>query len=139
MPLMNCLTLPPRGAIAILTQYHESIGGVPKLKRGKSKQNLRKDPPPSDSPAPSKRRRKNGTKEISAAADEEDEGTWTPSGQNWETQIDRIDTVEKDDSGQLLAYILFKNGRKTKVGMDKVYVHCPVSMLKFYENHLKFK
>jgi chromobox protein 1 len=112
---------------------------VPSLKRSKSKKSLRENQPPTDSPAPNKRRKRNGAKETSAAADEEDEGTWTPSGQNWEAQVDRIDTVEKADSGQLLAYILFKNGRKTKIGMDKVYVHCPVSMLKFYENHLKFK
>lgn len=53
--------------------------------------------------------------------------------------IDVVDTVEKNEAGQLVAYIKFKNGNKTKVTMDKVYQHCPKAMLKFYEDHLKFK
>jgi chromobox protein 1 len=50
-----------------------------------------------------------------------------------------VATVEKSESGQLMAYIEFRNGRKTKVSMDQVYRHCPRPMLKFYEEHLKFK
>ncbi|KAK5048309.1 hypothetical protein LTR84_005979 [Exophiala bonariae] len=116
-----------QGALAILAKYYDSIGGVPSLKRSKSKQSLRETQPPTESPAPKKRRKRNDT---SVAANEEDEGTWTPSSQNWEPQVDRIDTVEKDDSGQLLAYILFKNGRKTKIGMDKVEASLPKNTTK---------
>lgn len=56
---------------------------------------------------------------------------------DWEPEIERIDTVDCDvDTKKLNAYIIFKNGKRTKVGMDMVYKHCPRAMLKFYEGHL---
>ena len=89
-----------------------------------------------DSPAPpAKRQKRNGSLSAATAAEE----TWTPTKEDWEPSVVRVDAVEKDESGQLLAYILFKNNKKTKVSMDKVYRHCPRPMLRYYEEHLKFK
>jgi chromobox protein 1 len=133
------LTLCLRHSRQILADYHKSIGGAPStnLKKTKSKQSLRRQASADESPAPSKRQKRNGTKEAPAEVDANE--TWTPTREDWEPLVVRIDTVEREESGQLLAYILFNNGKKTKVGMDKVYRHCPRPMLKFYENHLKFK
>jgi len=64
--------------------------------------------------------------------------SWTPKKEDWEPLVEKIETVEKDTTGQLVAYVVFKNGKKTKVGMDKIYRHCPRPMLNFYENHLRF-
>jgi Chromo shadow domain len=64
-------------------------------------------------------------------------GSWTPKSTNWENEIASIDTVERDrETGKLWVFIYFTNGKRSKVGMDKVYKHCPVAMLKFYERHL---
>ena len=64
-------------------------------------------------------------------------GTWTPKTANWESEIASIDTVERDrETGKLWAYIFFTNNKRSKVGMEMVYKHCPLAMLKFYERHL---
>ena len=126
-------------AAKILADYHKGLGGKPdpQLKGKKSKQSLRQEEAsPADSPAPAaKRQKRNGGFEREEIPEE----SWTPNKEDWEPLVNRIDTVEKDETGQLLAYIMFNNGKKTKVSMDKVYRHCPRPMLKFYENHLKFK
>ncbi|KIV90315.1 hypothetical protein, variant [Exophiala mesophila] len=121
----------------ILAKYKETLDEIPPLvlKKTKSKQSLRREPSTEDSPAPpSKRQRKNGADRSTGEREE----TWTPSKEDWEPFVVRVDAVERGDDGQLLAYILFKNNKKTKVSMDKVYRHCPRPMLRFYEAHLKF-
>ncbi|EXJ95495.1 hypothetical protein A1O1_00617 [Capronia coronata CBS 617.96] len=125
-------------AAKILSQYHTDLGGPPtarNVRKSKSKQSLRRQSSAEDSPAP-KRQKRNG---ASTASSSEEAGSWLPRKEDWEPEVQRIDTVEKTDSGQLTAFILFTNGKKTKVSMDKVYRHCPRPMLKFYEEHLKFK
>ena len=62
---------------------------------------------------------------------------WTPTSKDWEPEIERVDTVDRDPSTKKLhAYIIFRNGKRIKVGMEMVYKHCPRAMLKFYEEHL---
>lgn len=58
--------------------------------------------------------------------------------EDWEPQVVRVEAVERDDSGKLLAYILFKNGEQICVSMDKIHRHCSRPMLRFYEEHLRF-
>lgn len=69
---------------------------------------------------------------------EEDDGTWLPKKNDWTPEVERVDTIERDETGQLQAFLRFKNGKKTKVSMDRVKKHCPVPMLEFYETHLRF-
>ncbi|KIX95695.1 uncharacterized protein Z520_08402 [Fonsecaea multimorphosa CBS 102226] len=126
----------------LLAAYHEKLGGapVPPTKRTKSKQKLREQPSSEDLAPPPKRRRRKGNDDVSASPAEETElGTWLPNKEDWEGLVVKVETVERDETGQLLAYISFKNGKRSKVGMDMVYRHCPRPMLKFYEEHLKFK
>jgi chromobox protein 1 len=67
----------------------------------------------------------------------EDLSTWIPSAKDWEPEIERVETVDRDpDTKKLNAYIVFKNRKRIKVGMEMVYKHCPRAMLKFYEDHL---
>ena len=62
-----------------------------------------------------------------------------PKGVRWDGEVERVDTIDRDDTGQLQVYLIFKNGKRTKVSMDMVKKHCPVPMLEFYELNLKFK
>ncbi|OAL36865.1 hypothetical protein AYO20_03921 [Fonsecaea nubica] len=122
----------------LLADYHEKIGGrpTPPVKRAKAKQKLPTQASTDDQPA-AKRRKRNT--EASASHAEEEVGTWLPNKQNWEELVAKIETVERDEAGQLLVYIKFKNGKRSKVGMKLISEHCPRAMLKFYEEHLKFK
>ena len=87
-------------------------------------------------PVPKRQKRKTST----PASDPNVElGTWVPNKQDWEPLVSRIDTVERGDGDQLMAYVVFNNGRKTKVSMEQIYQHCPRPMLKFFEEHLRFK
>ena len=112
-----------------MAKYHKAIGGEPKpqqsLKKSKSTQSLRRQST-EDSPAPKRRKT-------------DDVETWRPKREDWEPDVEAIDTIERDESGQLLVYVLFKNGKKIKVSMEQVYKHCPRPMLRFYESHLHFK
>jgi Chromo shadow domain len=122
----------------VLKDYFKRIGGRPetsKLGKRKSAANLKQT---SDSPVPKRSKRNNTNDEESVDGQSQATSTWTPKSENWEREIEKIDTVERDgETGKLWAFILFKNNMKrTKVGMDKVYKHCPLAMLKFYESHL---
>ena len=134
----------------ILSKYHRKIGGPPKPptkpartgpksgKKSRSSQSIRRQSSTTDtdSPPPQKRQRHEINEDDEGDEGDEGEGTWVPRDENWETQIVGVETLERDNNGQLIAYIVFTNGKKTKVSMDKVYRHCPRPMLRFYEHHL---
>jgi chromobox protein 1 len=106
------------------------------MKRGKSKQSLREAASSEDLPA-SKRQKRNGAKGVKEA---EQDFSWLPKGDQWEDQVVKVETIERnEDTKQLMAYILFTNGKRSKISMDMVYKYCPRPMLRFYEEHLKFK
>ncbi|KAF7504389.1 hypothetical protein GJ744_002255 [Endocarpon pusillum] len=132
------------GASLVLDSYFESIGGRPqaqsKLGKRKSSSQLK---PSSASPVPKKSKRTNGNTDDDSMEDINSQGiqktgSWTPKKENWESEIASIDTVERDrETGKLWAFIYFNNNKRSKVGMEMVYKHCPIAMLKFYERHLK--
>lgn len=122
----------------MLDKYFESIGGRPqagKLGKRKSTAQLKGA---SDSPAPKRSKRTNGNDDESMDdLPVQKTGTWTPKKENWESEISSIDTVERDHgTGKLWVFIYFNNDKRSKVGMEMVYKHCPIAMLKFYERHL---
>jgi chromobox protein 1 len=114
-----------------MQEYFTAIGGRPDAGSGPKKaQGKRKSrQSPSNQAAPAKKSKRNTTSaELSR---------WTPHASNWEPEIERIDTVDREpDTKKLNAYIIFKNGKRVKVGMEMVYKHCPRAMLRFYEEHL---
>ena len=112
-----------------MENYFVSIGGRPDTgtKTGPKKRKI-DTAQPGAAKSTKKSKRHGSLEELS---------TWTPSGKNWEPEIERIDTVDRDpDTKKLNAYIIFRNGKRVKVGMEMVYKHCPRAMLKFYEEHL---
>lgn len=126
-----------RGASEVLKNYFEEIGGRPqpsKLGKRKSSSRLKATSP---SPVPKKSKRTYGNDEELMGEIAQKTGSWVPKKENWESEIASIDTVERDrDTGKLWAFIYFTNNKRSKVGMELVYKHCPLAMLKFYERHL---
>ncbi len=108
------------------------------LKKSKSKQSLRRQASTSESPAPKRQRRSNGAGAAGSASPEE-VGTWLPAKEDWEPLVDKVETIERQEGGQLMAFVLFTNGKRSRVSMEMIYRHCPRPMSKFYEEHLKFK
>jgi len=59
---------------------------------------------------------------------------------NWEEAVDDVETVERNpkDSG-LLIYLNWKNGHRTRHPASVANFMCPQKIIRFYEEHLKFK
>jgi chromobox protein 1 len=109
--------------------YFTSIGGRPDTERKTGPKKRKSTTSVPDQPTSTKKSKRNGSSEELS--------TWTPVSKDWEPEIEHVDTVDRDpDTKKLNAYIIFKNGKRIKVGMEMVYKHCPRAMLKFYEEHL---
>jgi chromobox protein 1 len=118
-----------RDSITLMEAYFASIGGRPDIEAKTAPKKRKSTTTLPDQPISAKKSKRNGASE--------DLSTWTPIFKNWEPEIERVDTVDRDpDTKKLNAYIIFKNGKRIKVGMEMVYKHCPTAMLKFYEEHL---
>ena len=118
------------GAREALAAYHRSIGGAPVkpvtgAKKRKSTTSLKQNV--------SERKRARRT-----TVEDEEFDSWLPKEQTWDRHIDAIETIQRDEFKRLLVFIRWNNGKRTKIGIDMVYKHCPLPMLKFYEGHLKF-
>ncbi|KAF5257290.1 hypothetical protein FOXYS1_12193 [Fusarium oxysporum] len=61
---------------------------------------------------------------------------WTPPPGSWEEYIE-IDDCQGDNDGNLIVYLAWKNGQRTKHGTQVIYEKCPQKMLRYYENHIK--
>lgn len=105
------------------------------------------------------KRQRRSTKADSAVsetpAESGDETNWVPKGKNWDKEVSAVDTIIRDpDNGGLYAFLLWNNGKRSRVSIDSCYEKCPMKvsllalggcsaelltffqMLKFYEQHL---
>lgn len=117
------------GAEQVLAEYYKRIGGRPKTPAAKS--------------GPGRKRKSMGeTNSASASASAEpkkrrrstkaEEGTWVPKGHNWDKELDSVDTIIRDqDDGALYAFLLWNNGKRSRVSIESCYEKCPrkVSLL----------
>jgi hypothetical protein len=83
-------------------------------------------------PTEQKRRRKSSapateeTPAETAAESEEDDLSWTPKVKDWGSQLEKVDTIIRDqDSKQLFAFLLWKNGKRSRVALETCYDRCP--------------
>ncbi|KAF3388523.1 Chromatin-associated protein swi6 [Penicillium rolfsii] len=145
------------GAKDTLDAYYKKIGGRPrknaakpaaKAAPGRKRKSTSETKESSDSAEPTKQKRPRkssapATEEPpaeTAAEGEEDDLSWTPKGKDWGSHLEKVDTIIRDqDSKQLFAFLLWKNGKRSRVALEMCYDRCPKQMLKFYENHLVFK
>lgn len=62
---------------------------------------------------------------------------WVPKSKNWEKDILKVDTIMRDpDTGSLMAYLHWNNGKKSRVSIEQCYEKCPmkVSLLHQFAN-----
>jgi hypothetical protein len=122
---LTCL----RNSASLLNAYHDSIGGDPSttksVKKSKSTSSIRKRDT-DESPAPKRQK----TNEVEVKV---------PTQKDWTPLVKKVETIERDEHGDLLVFLRMKDGKGLKVSMMLVKAHCPVPMLEFYEEHLKFK
>ncbi|CAO2658383.1 Nn.00g061060.m01.CDS01 [Neocucurbitaria sp. VM-36] len=118
------------GAIDVMKEYFEEIGGRPEPKGQKRKGRPSAATSESGTPATSSKRAKQ-------------EKQWSPPPGSWEHEISHIDTVEESlnpKTGQLerFAYLVWNNQKKTQHPLKHTYQKCPQKMLQYYESHLVF-
>ncbi|KAL4978637.1 hypothetical protein BDW66DRAFT_129218 [Aspergillus desertorum] len=136
------------GAQEILNEYFKLIGGRPQKPSKKRKSTGRPPKAASVEKSEPKRRRRSraaSTEETNAAEEKEKvkvkesvAPNWVPKSKNWENEVKAVDTIVREDGG-LVAYLHWKNDKKSKVSIETCYDRCPRKMLKFYEQHLVFK
>ncbi|KAL8691983.1 MAG: hypothetical protein Q9224_004055 [Gallowayella concinna] len=149
------------GARDILEAYWTKIGGKPLPMALQPKSTGKKRGRQSTGTIqPSKKAKKAGRKSASAAQDDDDNtpeppvgyvdvnpDIWKPPPPNdnaWDPLIMNVDTIEKDDKGELWAYLVWneKNNddrfNRSKAKLATCNKACPQKMLRFYEKHVVF-
>jgi chromobox protein 1 len=118
------------GAIDVLNEYFQKIGGRPEPKGQKRKGRPSAAGTKSESgiPASSTKRVKADTEEKKMK--EKREAQWSPPPGSWEHDVSYIDTVEqtknpKTGEPEKFAYLVWMNGRKTQHPLKHVYQKCP--------------
>ncbi|KAK1146310.1 hypothetical protein N8T08_003097 [Aspergillus melleus] len=129
------------GAEEVVKEYFKSLGGRPTKPQaqGRKRKSMTaaKQIPEKTEP---KRRRKSQADAADEATDDSDAMKWVPKSKSWEAEVENVDTIMRDpETSKLIAYLQWKNGKKSKVSIESCYDKCPKKMLKFYEQHLVFK
>lgn len=129
------------GAKDLVEEYYRTQGGRPEKPRPRKRKSMT-GPKQTPEKAEPKRRRKSRADNATETPGEDDTELpeWVPRSKNWENEIQNIDTILREPgTSNLIAYLHWKNGKKSKVSLETCYDKCPKKMLKFYEEHLVFK
>ncbi|CAI2170955.1 4987_t:CDS:2 [Funneliformis geosporum] len=57
---------------------------------------------------------------------------------DWNEEIDEIESIRHNDSGQLVSYVLWKSGLRSVHLLDELHEKAPKKMCKWYSSHLRF-
>ncbi|TGZ78237.1 chromo domain-like protein [Ascodesmis nigricans] len=140
-PEENCA-----GAQEAVEDYFAEIGGRPQpvtpAKSSNKRNRISTVGASSDNTPAPKSVNKRARKSIAGGGDDMDidDKKWTPPNtKSWEEDVIAIDTIEKNNDGQLVCFVQWKDGKKSQHPIQDIYKKCPQRMLKFYEQHLVFK
>ncbi|KAI8931539.1 hypothetical protein NX059_011195 [Plenodomus lindquistii] len=107
------------GAVDVMKEYFEEIGGRPEPKgqKRKGRASMAKSESVSGTPA-------------SLAKRPKQEKTWSPPPGSWEHDVSHVDTVEETRNAQTgslerYAYLVWNNQKKTQHLLKDVYQKCP--------------
>ncbi|KAG0322417.1 hypothetical protein BGZ97_006527 [Linnemannia gamsii] len=86
-----------------------------------------------------KGQQKSDVDEIEEYEDEEG-SSWTPpeNWTSWGSHIDYIRTIVQTDDTQLMVYLRWKNGCETNHAIEVAHEKFPLTLIRYYENHLRF-
>lgn len=80
----------------------------------------------STDPTPVKRSRKsNGAHPGASTPPASSSKAWSPPAGSWEDDIESIDACQDEGLGQLMVYLVWKNGKKTRHQTSVIYKKCP--------------
>ncbi|KAL4895212.1 hypothetical protein BDV59DRAFT_161207 [Aspergillus ambiguus] len=127
------------GAKELVEEYYQSIGGRPEKTQRRKRKSVGA-PKQKPDKAQSKRQRMSQTPANDTNYHDDLPDFLPKKLKNWEDYVVGVDTIIRDQESQsLIAYLHWKNGKKSKVSIDTCYDKCPRKMLEFYEKHLVFK
>ncbi|GAM34418.1 hypothetical protein TCE0_015f01987 [Talaromyces pinophilus] len=135
------------GAEDAVKEYYSKIGGRPeppsKPGRGKRKSMTAsaKDTPERTTSKKQKtsKQETNGTEVFVGTDIPRGIPDWVRDKDHWEEDVAKVQTITHDEDRNLVAYLIWTNGKTTKVSIGLCYEKIPMLMLKFYEAHLVFK
>ncbi|KAK0543690.1 hypothetical protein OC846_006102 [Tilletia horrida] len=58
---------------------------------------------------------------------------------DWDPLVERVETVERNESGELVVFLTFNTGEQLAYQSDVCRTRCPQALIKFYEQHLRFR
>jgi chromobox protein 1 len=117
------------GAEEILEEYFRCLGGRPqKPEKPAKKRKLTSEARSTPEKALATRTRKskgaNGTETPEGSETVPD---WVPRGKSWEKDVAAIETIIRDpETGGLVAFLQWENGRKSRVSVEQCYEKCPM-------------
>lgn len=118
----------------MLNEYLEGIGGREKLFKDsatalKTKKRSRASsstPQAAVANSSGKRSRKNnGYQDESEAPLSAKAVAWKPPPGSWEEHVAHLDACEDEETGHLVVYLTWKNGKKTQHSTQVIYQRCP--------------
>lgn len=112
------------GAQEAVEEYYHELGGRPekptkkRKSAGEAKATLEE--------AERKRRRRPKGAAGTETPEGDEIGSWVPKGKSWENDVASVDTVCRESSGNLYAYLVWTNGKKSKVSTELCSRKCPM-------------
>jgi chromobox protein 1 len=111
------------GAEELLKEYYDSIGGRPEKQSKKRKAQSETKATP-DKAELKKPRRPNAADQDS----EEDDLEKPPRSSNWERDVVKVETIQRDAHRGLIAFLHWEDGKTYKVSIQQCYEKCPMKV-----------
>ncbi|CAD6897404.1 unnamed protein product [Tilletia caries] len=58
---------------------------------------------------------------------------------DWDPLIERVETVERNETGELVVFLTFSTGEQLAYQSEVCRTRCPQALIRFYERHLRFR
>ncbi|KAI0403266.1 heterochromatin protein one [Xylaria palmicola] len=127
-----------QNAAGVLDEYLENLGGRDKIieEAQTALKTKKRGRPSTGTPANGTKRRRNGSHPASETPPAS-ASAWKPPQGSWEDEVESIDACHDENTGKLIVYLTWKDGKKTQHDTKVIYARCPQKMLRFYERHVK--
>jgi chromobox protein 1 len=119
----SCYLCYREGAEELLKEYYDLIGGRPEKQSKKRKAQSETKATP-DKIELKKPRRPNAADQDS----EEDDLEKPPRSSNWERDVVKVETIQRDAHRGLIAFLHWEDGKTYKVSIQQCYEKCPMKV-----------